>query len=226
MKIVDLDPNTDEWLEWRRTRLTASEAPVAMDAAPAWMATKTWKDLRSRKDGHEPEPSDWTKEAWEHGHKCEARVLAELNKTGGVYKPACLEMTADCRFSASIDGLLETFRDEISGLWLEIKCSYSRDSRLLDDIAALTEASRGERESLLRELRPYIYWQLVQQAAVGTENMQISERHTCVLLGVDMERREKRVHLSVRNLLQDWPCLKAQWGRYVSGVNQYREDAE
>ena len=226
MRVVDLEPNTGEWLEWRRTRLTASEAPAVMDAAPAWMATKTWDELRALKAGRAPEPDDRTKQAWAHGHRCEERVLAALDPAAGAYKPACLEMTSDCRFSASIDGLLETFRDEVSDLWLEIKCPYSRDSKLLDHIGELSEAGSDEREPLLRELRPYIYWQLVQQAAVVAEDLQVSGRHTCVLLGVDMERRERRVRLSVRNLLKDWPRLKAEWERYMSGAGQYREDAE
>lgn len=226
MRVIDLEPNSDEWLKWRRTRLTASEAPAVMDAAPAWMATKTWADLRSLKAGREPEPDDRTKRAWEHGHRCEERVLAALDPAAGAYKPTCLEMTSDCRFSASIDGLLETFREEVSDLWLEIKCPYSRDSKLLDHIGELNEAGPDEREPLLRERRPYIYWQLVQQAAVVTEDLQVSERHTCVLLGVDMEGRARRARLSVRNLLQDWPRLKAEWERYMSGASQYREDAE
>ena len=226
MKVVDLEPNTDEWLEWRRTRLTASEASVVMGEAPSWMETETWADLRSCKAGCDPEPDDWTKKAWEHGHKCEERVLAELDRAAGAYRPACLEMTSDSRFSASIDGLLETFRDQVSGLWLEIKCPYRRDSRLLDVLSRLNETGEDERESLLRDLRPHIYWQLVQQAAVVTEDLQVSARHTCVLLGVDRERREQRVHLSVRNLLLDWPRLKAEWVRYMSGASQYREDAE
>lgn len=226
MRVVDLEPNSDEWREWRRIRLTASEASVIMDAAPAWMATRTWDDLRSLKEGREPEPDDRTKQAWAHGHRCEERVLAALDPAAGAYKPACLEMTSDCKFSASIDGLLETFRDEVSDLWLEIKCPYSRDSKLLDHIGELSEAGPDEREPLLRELRPYIYWQLVQQAAVVTEGLQVSERHTCVLLGVDIARRERRVQLSVRNLLKDWPRLKAEWERYMSGASQYREDDE
>ena len=57
-------------------------------------------------------------------------MLVALDPAAGAYKPTCLEMTSDRRFSASIDGLLETFRDGVSDLRQERKCKYRRDLSL------------------------------------------------------------------------------------------------
>ena len=226
MKAIDLQPGTAEWLAWHQARLAAFDAPVIMGVSASWRTVQTWEALKAQKAGNVPGEGAWAPEVWEHVLKGGESALSKLDEVAGVYKPACLEMTSDSRFSASIDGLLETFRDEFRGLWIEISHPPNYGSPRPGDIDALLQAGRDEREQLLRERWPYIYWRLVQQAAVVAEDLKVSDRHTCVLLSVGMEQREKRVHLSIRNLLKDWPQLRAEWERYMSGAGQYRGDAK
>ena len=226
MKAIDLQPNTAEWLAWHQNKLTASDAPVIMGVSAPWRTAQTWESLKAHKAGNVPGAGAWATEAWEHLLKDGESALSKLDEGAGVYKPACLEMTSDSRFSAGIDGLLETFQDEFRGLWVEISHPPNYGGPKPGDIDALLQTSRDERELLLRERWSYTYWRLVQQAAVVAEDLKVSDRHTCVLFSVGMEQREKCVHLSVRNLLRDWPRLQAEWERYLSGTGQYRADAE
>lgn len=151
MKTIDLQPGTAEWLAWYQARLAASDAPVIMGVSAPWRTVQTWEALKAQKAGNVPGEGAWAPEMWEHMLKGGESALSKLDEVAGVYKPACLEMTSDSRFSASIDGLLETFRDEFRGLWIEISHPPNYGRPRPGDIGALLQTGRDERELLLRE---------------------------------------------------------------------------
>lgn len=220
-------PNTDEWHAWRRSRCNASEASVIMGEAPKWMDVRTWDDLRAVKAGHDMPPSPWALEAFRHGHQTEARILEDYPN----YAPTCIMMERDDRFAASIDGLLEQPADPASPepLWLEIKAPYSRNSQLLSKVQELARLGARSETDGTKEFRrklPYIFWQLVHQAAVITEEHPVAEEVGCLLLAEDRHARRAELRLRANMLLNYWPELKGRWEKFLRDGAQYRADGQ
>lgn len=222
-----VQPNTDEWHAWRRSRCNASEASVIMGEAPKWMDVRTWDDLRAVKAGHDMPPSPWALEAFRHGHQTEARVLEDYPN----YAPTCVMMEKDDRFAASIDGLLEQPAHPASPepLWLEIKAPYSRNSQLRSNVQELARLSArsetGGAEEFRRKL-PYIFWQLVHQTAVITEEQPVAEEVGCLLLVQDIHARRAELRLRANMLLNYWSELKGRWEKFLRDDAQYRADEQ
>lgn len=222
-----VQPNTDEWHAWRRSRCNASEASVIMGEAPKWMDVRTWDDLRAVKAGHDMPPSPWTAEAFRHGHQAEARILEDYPN----YAPTCVILEKDDRFAASIDGLLEQPAHPAprEPLWLEIKTAYSRYSRLVpkvQELARLGARSETDGAEEFRRKLPYIFWQLVHQAAVITEEHPVAEEVGCLLLAEDRHARRAELRLRANMLLNYWPELKGRWEKFLRDGAQYRADEQ
>ena len=159
MKLVELEQGTDEWLDWRRSKLSASNAGVIMLDTPSWMPVRTWEALRGRSalfGNIDPEPeerSEFLERAAEHGLKTEpiarARFAPDL--------PAvCGEMDGDDRFATSLDGWNPETRT-----WLEIKCPMVGQRS-----KHLTQWKTFERDHVHKRIQPHVWWQLVHQAGV------------------------------------------------------------
>lgn len=199
-RVVDLEQGTDEWRAWRRDRCTASEAPVIMDAAPSWYGIRTWEELRLEKAGLGLPPSEWTERAWAHGRESEPLARAECYPSA---RPAVVESVGDPRFAASLDGLGGMFGEH----WVEIKCPLSGHGSTL---------FRALREDIptIHLTHPYVWWQLVHQAAV-------TGLATCVLLVWLGPREHAELVLDGDVLREDWPALRAEWERFLEGGPQW-----
>jgi putative phage-type endonuclease len=108
MNIVTLAQGTQAWLDWRRSKRTASETPTVTRMSPY----QTWEQLRAVKRG----ANTITTKAMQHGHNNEnhARLWAEAET--GLLLPAAVVEDGD--YAASLDGLCDD-------VLLEIKCPHS-----------------------------------------------------------------------------------------------------
>lgn len=100
MRKVDLKQGSPEWLEWRKNRITATEAPVLMGASPFVTPYKGWQ----RKVGLSPEPQ--VNAHMLRGQRDEpiARELFIIEYDIPV-EPCCIESEKHDFLGASLDGL-------------------------------------------------------------------------------------------------------------------------
>ena len=215
----NLEQGSPEWHEWRAKRCMASQAPVIMGATPSYYSVRTWADLRAEQAGMGAEVSEETKRAWEHGKVNEAKARKYLNVNMWDYEPVCGECETDSRFAASFDGV-----DGDMG-WCEIKCPVSGERSTMLKLAE----SYGEGQENYKDcIPPHIWWQLVHQAAVYTDEgrRNLQEGCICVYLVYLTDDRNALLRVDISNLLADWPALKAEWERFLNGEAQGRDDSE
>ena len=120
-KIVQLVQGTDQWLEYRRNGLGASEYPAVSGVDGAY---QTREEVIRGKLGLETKKlSDFTKKAFDTGHRIEQEVRQDLNtKEGFDFVPAVCEYVSIPRMFASLDGY-----DVSKGIILEVKSTSSKD---------------------------------------------------------------------------------------------------
>lgn len=139
-KIIELNQNTNEWLEWRKSGFSASEAPAVMGESKCF--PKTPYQLYLVQTGQKEVV--YTK-AMADGHKFEEKGrAAALIETGINYEPSCL---SNGDYIASLDGFNE-----------------SADIKVLE-IKTTTEGS-----DLWNNWRSIYKWQLVHQAIVAEQS--------------------------------------------------------
>ena len=111
MKIIDIEQGTPEWLAWRKTIITATEASAIMGSNPWVTPYKAWQ----RKLGLIPEQV--SNEKMEKGKRLEPLARAQYIKETGIdVKPCCVQSTEYNFLGASLDGITP------AGNVLEIKC--------------------------------------------------------------------------------------------------------
>ena len=112
--IVDLRQGTQQWLEWRRNGLGASDAPVIMKQN-RWKGTEQL--LHDKLHGD----SGYQNHAMIRGHQLEPEARQRYRElVGRRVKPACLQSTRYQWLRASVDGLSHSGRTVV-----EIKCGES-----------------------------------------------------------------------------------------------------
>lgn len=102
MKTVNLQQGTPEWLQWRASRFTASDAPVMLGISPYRSRESL---LREKALGDAPEHSDATIALFAEGHRAEAlaRAMVERMIDDELY-PTVVE-DDDEKLAASLDGM-------------------------------------------------------------------------------------------------------------------------
>ena len=115
MRVVDLDQRTDEWKQWRKLGVTATDSPVLFGLVPEQNSIELWAEKTGLKEP--TDLSDIPAVRWGLEHEDYARSLWEL-KHGDIASPLCVESDANPIFRASLDGY--TTNGEV----LEIKCPY------------------------------------------------------------------------------------------------------
>ena len=173
---------------------SASDACVVMDKAPSWYGAKTRDDLRLAEVGLEPEPNDYVRQMYDHGHRQEELCLQNANVgRSRPWRPLLVE--SDCgRFGASLDGAVVYAGRKTVVEWLEIKSPFHRGS--------LYAAHRALRDGY-EGMPVHWYWQLVHQAMVlGEAALRVdllvwdAEDQSVVSTMPDMKRlQEDAVHL-------------------------------
>ena len=147
MKILNVKPNTAEWLAERKSRYCASDAP-AMKSASKYKSRTALLD--QFKGAPQPEVTSFTQALFDKGHKTEdmARVHVELDEMEDLPPIACLEKIRGIKTEllASLDG----YNEELPYTW-EHKIW---NETLVKNIEAGT-------------LEPHHYWQLEHQCLVS-----------------------------------------------------------
>ena len=112
-KIIDINQDTDEWLEWRRSGITATEASIIIGANPY----ETKEELFLVKSGQKSAEFK-NNEAIQRGKDLEPVVRDKINNHYGEnFQPACVQNLEYNWMIASLDGL-----SECGTQILEIKC--------------------------------------------------------------------------------------------------------
>lgn len=102
MKTVNLQQGSQEWLQWRASRFTASDAPTMLGINPYRTRESL---LREKALGEAPEHSDATLALFAEGHRAEAlaRAMVEKMIDDELY-PSVIEDNAG-QLAASLDGM-------------------------------------------------------------------------------------------------------------------------
>jgi putative phage-type endonuclease len=137
MKIIDFQQGSEEWLKWRRSVITATDASVIMGVNPHC----TLNELRSRKLGLISEIE--CNAAMQRGKDLEGEARDKFNKDKGMsMETMIVESSSHPFLGASLDGFqciwpkLECIEKEYSRpkIVLEIKCPLKK---------GMDEAKRG-----------------------------------------------------------------------------------
>jgi len=112
MKIIPVEQGSKEWLDWRKTVITATDCPAIMGSSPWSTAYKCWQ----RKLGLIEEQK--SNDAMERGKRLEPEARAQFEKLYNIYMtPAVVESTEYEFLGASLDGISDS-----KYYILEIKC--------------------------------------------------------------------------------------------------------
>lgn len=116
MKIIELEQGTPEWLSWRKTVITATEASVIMGNNPWDTPYSCWQ----RKLGLIEEKQ--SNEAMERGKRLEPEARAKFNEEFGLdMTPQVVESSEFGFLGASLDGISNSGKT-----LLEIKCGGAK----------------------------------------------------------------------------------------------------
>lgn len=102
MKIINLEQGSPEWLQWRQTRITATDAGIILDVNPWESILDLWESKLGLK------PPKETTAAMQRGHELEpvARKLFNESMVGENYQPLVIEGDGDDYWmGASLDGI-------------------------------------------------------------------------------------------------------------------------
>ena len=103
-KVIDLEQGTNEWLEYRKKKITASEVAMAMNKSPYMTAYQLYN---MKKGLYQPKADDYI---FQRGHEFEEigrQVFKDL--TGEEMIPFCVESVINPNFFASLDGFNSKF---------------------------------------------------------------------------------------------------------------------
>lgn len=115
MKIVEFTQGTDEWLQWRKNGIGASDIGVIMGSNKFKTQLELWDEICGFK---EPDKINY---AMAHGIKNEKTARNWLNEHQQLsLEPICIEEIQNPHFKASLDGF-----DEEKKVLAEIKCPVS-----------------------------------------------------------------------------------------------------
>jgi putative phage-type endonuclease len=107
MIAITLEQGSPEWLDYRRTKRSASETPTVTRRSPY----QTWEQLRDIKRG----ANTFTTKAMQHGHANENRARLWAEAETGLFLPPIVVEEGD--YAASLDGVSDAHI-------LEIKCPF------------------------------------------------------------------------------------------------------
>lgn len=117
-KLIALEQGTSEWLDFRKSKLGASDIPALMNLKGAY---KTRAQLLQEKlTGETKELSDFTKKMFSDGHEWEVVVRDSVSNLYGKFTPCVVQSIENENYFASLDGLQE------SNLILEIKSTVNK----------------------------------------------------------------------------------------------------
>ena len=166
MKIIELKQNTDEWLEFRKNKIGASDANIIMGRS----RFKTRDELFKIKLGQSEKKEENTF-IQQKGHKLEeeARVAAELT-VGKKLKPIVVQHDTVDWLIASLDG----YSSELNAVWEHKYVGYEKYLNHLE--------KEGKNSKVVEEYYPQIQTQLY-----------ITQAKRCILW-LTTEKDGKKLH--------------------------------
>ncbi len=112
MKIIDLEQGSKEWLDWRKSRITASDASVILRSNRYTNPTKLWEDKM------EISAPKFSNHHMERGKLLEPIARDLFIETTGIHiDPLVIEHDSFFWMGASLDGI-----DKSRRIIVEIKC--------------------------------------------------------------------------------------------------------
>lgn len=152
-KIIDVNQDTEEWLEWRRSGITATEASIIIGANPY----ETKEELFLVKSGQKPAEFK-NNEAIQRGKDLEPFVRDKINNHYEEnFQPACVQSIANPFMIASLDGLSED-----GTRILEVKCPTNFGSHK-KNFSFFQGCGLDDSELELHGMPPYYLSQVVWQ---------------------------------------------------------------
>jgi putative phage-type endonuclease len=116
---IDVEQNTQEWLDFRKNCIGASDAPIIMGVSPWKTPYELWKEKRS-------ESKNETNYAMRRGTEMEPEARAYASEMiGADLRPVVCQSTIYPWAIASIDGM-----DEENTLVVEVKCPGEIDHNI------------------------------------------------------------------------------------------------
>lgn len=119
MKRINFSQGSEDWLNWRREGVGASDYPAIVDESPYLTPYKLWAIKTSRLKEDSPN------RAMTMGTELEPLIREKLGSEIGVFHPVCAEDESDPILRASLDGLSE---DEKTAI--EIKYNNKANHKL------------------------------------------------------------------------------------------------
>jgi putative phage-type endonuclease len=121
--MINLNQQTTEWLEWRRTRIGASDASIILGINPWKSAYQLWEEKLGVKD-----PQDMT-DRMKRGIELEDKARKTFEEmTGHSVLPAIMEHVEHAWMVASLDGISDDGQ-----VVVEIKCNGAKNHELALD---------------------------------------------------------------------------------------------
>ncbi len=138
---IDLDQNTQPWLDWRKSYRMASDAATVVGVSPYQKPADLWQVKNGLKNVAVTKPMI-------HGSNLEPTARAKVAEILDV------ELQAECwqfgAYGASLDAISADGKIKV-----EIKCPFSE-----------TSAIYAHLQAEVPEVVPYVFWQLVHQQYV------------------------------------------------------------
>lgn len=147
MKVIDLPQRGNDWLNWRRQGISASDAPILVSRSPYKSMWRLWAEKTGFATEVDLHMNPLVRKGKENEDK--ARRLWE-QRNNEFALPICVQSSKHKRVRASLDGLT------LSGRPLEIKCPSEVTWK---DVLANREQSEAYK----------VYWCQVQQQLYVTE---------------------------------------------------------
>lgn len=147
MKVVNFSQGDDDWLEWRRQGVTATDAAILLGLSPYKTIWRAWAE----KSGYAREVDLSLNPLVRHGRENESLARAAFEaKLNDILLPICAESTQHPIIRASLDGLTSCGRP------VELKCP---SVKTWNDVLA-----HGEQSDAFK-----LYYPQVQQQLLVTE---------------------------------------------------------
>jgi len=117
---INIEQNTPEWLELRRGKIGASDAPIIMGASPWKTPLQLWKEKLGLSN------SSYMNPAMKRGHDLEEKARKSFQEMSGIYvEPAVFIHENHDWMMASLDGI-----DFSRTKAVEIKCPGQKDHEM------------------------------------------------------------------------------------------------
>ena len=148
MRFIELEQRTEEWKNWRRSGITATDSPVILGGCPFKTPWRLWAEKVGK-----VLPPDLSKNPnvrYGVEHEDDARRLFEM-RHAVCAMPACGEWSEDPIFRASFDGLTPDFEP------VEIKCP---SPSVLEDVR-----SRGRESDAVKRYAVQLQHQMLVAGA-------------------------------------------------------------